>query len=108
MINRFTALRSCLQPVSIRHFSRGCSPVHFKYTSTNLEKGQTTKKPNLKHDQDVQEVEEQKKFDKNQEKLERMEHDSTYKDLKQPNCDKLKKIGDDARIEQNRPDDGVY
>lgn len=108
MIKRFAALRPCLQPVTIRHFSRVCSPLQFKYTPANWEKGQTTSKPNLKHDQSDQEAEEQTKFDKNQEKLERMEHDSTYKDWKQPNCDKLKKIGDDARIEQNRPDDGVY
>ena len=65
-------------------------------------------KSNLKHDQSIEETNEQNLFDKNQDLLERMEHDSTFNDWKKPDDEKLKKIGDDARIEQNRPDDGVY
>ena len=56
MINRFTVLRPCLQPVTIRHFSRVCSPLNFKYTPTIWKnKGETHNKSNLKHDQNAEE-----------------------------------------------------
>ncbi|CCC68510.1 hypothetical protein NCAS_0B04260 [Naumovozyma castellii] len=62
------------------------------------------RKPN----QDAEEAKEQKLFDKNKKRLDKMEHDKTYQEVKQPDCDVLRKRGDDARIEQNRPDDGNY
>lgn len=103
-----TLLRPCFQPMSARHFSRMVMPLQFKQKATVWKNPVSQNKSHLKHDQSKDEVKEQKLFDKNQETLERMEHDSTYNDWKKPDDEKLKKIGDDARIEQNRPDDGVY
>lgn len=71
-------------------------------------------KPGLKHQKQKthlsrEEKQEQKMFDKNQATLDRMEHDSNYHgNEKKPNMEHLKEFGDNARIEQNRPDDGVY
>lgn len=102
---------------SIRQFS--ClahnNPLKFKQlgilsTSSNStwKSSISHNKSHLKPDQSVEETKEQKLFDKNQDFLDRMEHDPSFNDWKKPNDEKLKKIGDDARIEQNRPDDGVY
>ncbi|QLG71102.1 hypothetical protein HG535_0B01400 [Zygotorulaspora mrakii] len=62
--------------------------------------------PGRKVHQDAAEQKEQKLFDKNKAKLEKMEHHEGSD--KRDSRSKLKKRGDDARIEQNRPDDGVY
>ena len=61
----------------------------------------------LKHP-DRQDIKEQKMFDENQAKLEKLEHDKNYKNFTKDSIKNLQKRGDDARIEQNRPDDGVY
>ncbi|CAI4055230.1 hypothetical protein N7582_000277 [Saccharomyces uvarum] len=63
--------------------------------------------PHLKNDQDAAEQKEQHLFDDNKKKLDNLEHGKNP-DFKQPGMEDLKKKGDDARIEQNRPDDGVY
>lgn len=63
--------------------------------------------PHLKNNQDEAEKKEQGLFDSNKEKLDTLEHGKNP-DYKQPGMEDLKKKGDDARIEQNRPDDGVY
>lgn len=63
--------------------------------------------PHLKHDQDAAEQKEQNLFNDNKKKLDNLEHGKNP-DFKQPGMEDLKKKGDDARIEQNRPDDGVY
>lgn len=68
----------------------------------------SSNKDKLKHNQNKEEEREQKLFDKNQERLEKLEHDEDYKDYQQPSQEELKIKGDKARIEQNRPDDGVY
>ncbi|SJM87301.1 related to protein FMP16, mitochondrial [Zygosaccharomyces bailii] len=55
------------------------------------------------------EQKEQNIFDANKAKLESMEHDKANKsDAHVQSCDELRKVGEDAQIEQNRPDDGVY
>ncbi|CCF57253.1 hypothetical protein KAFR_0C02600 [Kazachstania africana CBS 2517] len=61
-----------------------------------------------KEHQNAEEMKEQQLFDKNKENLEKMESDYKYSDFQKPTMEELKKKGDDARIEQNRPDDGVY
>ncbi|CAH1829062.1 unnamed protein product [Saccharomyces cerevisiae] len=53
------------------------------------------------------EKKEQGLFDSNKKRLDTLEHGKNP-DYKQPGMEDLKKKGDDARIEQNRPDDGVY
>ncbi|EJS44276.1 fmp16p [Saccharomyces arboricola H-6] len=63
--------------------------------------------PHLKDKQDAAEKKEQSLFDSNKEKLDSLEHGKST-NFKQPGMEDLKKKGDDARIEQNRPDDGVY
>ncbi|CAI4058046.1 hypothetical protein SKDZ_04G2940 [Saccharomyces kudriavzevii ZP591] len=63
--------------------------------------------PHLKDNQDAAEKKEQSLFDSNKKKLNSLEHDKNP-DYKQPGMEDLQKKGDDARIEQNRPDDGVY
>lgn len=64
------------------------------------------KSPHRKAHLSPEEEKEQKLFDRNKAKLDKLEHNegSSKRDSKA----KLKKRGDDARIEQNRPDDGVY
>lgn len=61
----------------------------------------------MKHP-DAANIKEQKEFDENKEKLEKLEHGDKNTDFKKPSMEELQKRGDDARIEQNRPDDGVY
>ncbi|CAI4037955.1 hypothetical protein SMKI_04G2920 [Saccharomyces mikatae IFO 1815] len=63
--------------------------------------------PHLKNNQDETEKKEQGLFDSNKKKLDSLEHGKNP-NFKQPGMEDLKKKGDDARIEQNRPDDGVY
>lgn len=63
--------------------------------------------PHLKNNQDEAEKKEQGLFDTNKKRLDTLEHGKNP-DYKQPGMEDLKKKGDDARIEQNRPDDGVY
>lgn len=64
-------------------------------------------KQNLKGNQDKAEKAEQKMFDNNQKDLEQFEQG---KGKKRPDysCEDLRVKGENARIEQNRPDDGVY
>lgn len=81
--------------------------------------------PHLKKNLSKLELQQQKLYKRNQTRLESME--SSNKEAsngmffnstnsmkhkvcsyKRPSMTRLKKIGDDARIEQNRPDDGVY
>lgn len=64
--------------------------------------------PHLKDHQTQEEKKEQKLFDENKAKLDKLEHEKNGKDTNRESCDELKKKGDDAQIEQNRPDDGVY
>ncbi|CAI4931106.1 CGH_3_HP_G0032970.mRNA.1.CDS.1 [Saccharomyces cerevisiae] len=63
--------------------------------------------PHLKNNQDEAEKKEQGLFDSNKKRLDTLEHGKNPY-YKQPGMEDLKKKGDDARIEQNRPDDGVY
>ncbi|CCD22524.1 Fmp16p NDAI_0A03670 [Naumovozyma dairenensis CBS 421] len=78
---------------------------HMYYTTKVKPVGESG---HVKPNQDELETKEQNVFDTNKKKLERMEHDKTYTEFKQDDCDVLRKKGDDARIEQNRPDDGNY
>ncbi|EDO16772.1 hypothetical protein Kpol_526p25 [Vanderwaltozyma polyspora DSM 70294] len=56
-----------------------------------------------------EERQEQNMFNKNKAILEKMEHDKLNHDNElKPDMETLKQFGDNARIEQNRPDDGVY
>lgn len=67
--------------------------------------------PQRKQHLSSEEQKEQKLFDDNKAKLDKMEHEhgeGAAADANRKSCEELKKIGDDARIEQNRPDDGVY
>lgn len=65
--------------------------------------------PQRKQNLNAEEQKEQKLFDDNKAKLDKMEHHTEDgADANRKSCEELKKIGDDARIEQNRPDDGVY
>lgn len=91
---------------TIRNYSV-LSPLRFQF-SPRWSQGTRDNKSHLKRDQTEAEVQEQAKFDKNQERLEKMEHDSKYHNWKAPNDEQLKKTGDDARIEQYKADDGVY
>lgn len=52
----------------------------------------------------------QKDMEENQRKLEQLEkkQKSIESDLQRPSREELKKKGDDAQVEQHRPDDGVY
>ncbi|GAV55648.1 hypothetical protein ZYGR_0AY00400 [Zygosaccharomyces rouxii] len=66
--------------------------------------------PHRKENLTGSEQKEQKDFDENQARLEEMEH-SHGKDVDythQRSEAELRKTGEDAQIEQNRPDDGVY
>ncbi|CAR29357.1 ZYRO0G06776p [Zygosaccharomyces rouxii] len=66
--------------------------------------------PHRKDNLTADEQTEQKNFDDNQARLEEMEHSRT-KDVDythQRSEAELRKIGEDAQVEQNRPDDGVY
>lgn len=64
-------------------------------------------KDHLKKDQNATEKAEQKMFDENQKDLEQLEHGKSTKSHNYK-CDDLREKGENARIEQNRPDDGVY
>lgn len=64
-------------------------------------------KDHLKKKQDATEKAEQKMFDKNKKELEQFEHGKGKKSHDYRNQD-LREKGENARIEQNRPDDGVY
>lgn len=64
--------------------------------------------PHRKANQNAEEKKEQSLFDQNQAKLDKLEHENGTKDADRGSCEELKKKGDDAQIEQNRPDDGVY
>ncbi|SCU99808.1 LANO_0F03774g1_1 [Lachancea nothofagi CBS 11611] len=52
----------------------------------------------------------QEELDSNKKKLEELEKKKGGKnhDYERPSRDQLKKRGDDAQVEQQRPDDGVY
>lgn len=71
-------------------------------------RGSLMVKSHQKANLNTEEVKEQKMFDRNKKKLERLEHDSDYKSTKAPSEKKLQEKGRTAPIEQNRPDDGVY
>lgn len=64
--------------------------------------------PHQKSNLSPEEQREQKLFDENKARLEKLEHAKIYDGSQRESCEELKKKGDDARIEQNRPDDGVY
>ncbi|KAL3233684.1 hypothetical protein RNJ44_03724 [Nakaseomyces bracarensis] len=63
-------------------------------------------KDHLKKDQDQYEKQEQKMFDKNKKDLEQFEHGN--KKSRDYKAEDLQEKGENARVEQNRPDDGVY
>lgn len=60
----------------------------------------------MKHP-DAENIKEQKEFDLNKKKLENLEHGG-HSNVMKPSMEKLQQEGENARIEQNRPDDGVY
>lgn len=60
----------------------------------------------MKHP-DAEDIKEQKEFDLNKKKLENLEHGG-HSNIMKPSMEKLQQEGENARIEQNRPDDGVY
>ncbi|CCK69943.1 Fmp16p KNAG_0D01920 [Huiozyma naganishii CBS 8797] len=62
----------------------------------------------LKSDQSTEEKKEQKLFDKNKARLEKLETGKGPRGFKRPSEKALQEKGENARIEQNRPDDGVY
>lgn len=64
--------------------------------------------PHQKHNLSPEEKKEQKLFDDNKAKLDKLEHEKSYDGTERESCEELKKKGDDAQIEQNRADDGVY
>lgn len=65
--------------------------------------------PHRKDHQSPSEQKEQSSFDENQAKLEQMEHSRRLNaDYNQRTESELRKTSDDAQVEQNRPDDGVY
>lgn len=64
--------------------------------------------PHQKHNLSPDEQREQKLFDENKARLEKLEHDKIYESCGKESFEELKKKGEDAPIEQNRPDDGVY
>ncbi|CCH58654.1 hypothetical protein TBLA_0A08650 [Henningerozyma blattae CBS 6284] len=77
------------------------------YTTAKLFQAQLKKHLSQTERQD------QSLFKRNKKLLEDMEFHShkkrfTKKAGMRPSMEELKKMGDDARIEQNRPDDGVY
>ncbi|QLQ79572.1 hypothetical protein HG537_0C02190 [Torulaspora globosa] len=67
-----------------------------------------TRLPHQKTNLSPEERNEQKLFDENKARLEKLEQAKIYDGSQRETCEELKKKGDDARIEQNRPDDGVY
>ena len=64
--------------------------------------------PHRKEHQNAEEQKEQKLFDQNKSKLDNLEHEHGVKNTDTESCEELKKKGEDAQVEQNRPDDGVY
>lgn len=70
-------------------------------TTTMLKENHKMKHP------DAEDIKEQKEFDLNKKKLEKLEH-GDHSNIMKPSMEKLQEEGENARIEQNRPDDGVY
>jgi len=87
-----------LRPVIL---SARYSAVRLISTTSSCARDHRMKHPN------PEDVKEQKKFDANKKKLEKLEHGG-HSGIKKPSMEKLQQKGEDARIEQNRPDDGVY
>lgn len=64
--------------------------------------------PHRKEHQSPEEQKEQSLFDQNKRRLDKLEHEKGTEGADRESCDELRKKGDNAQIEQNRPDDGVY
>ncbi|SMN21906.1 similar to Saccharomyces cerevisiae YDR070C FMP16 Putative protein of unknown function [Maudiozyma saulgeensis] len=87
-----------LRPVVV---STRYSMVRMMSSTRNCAKDHRMKHP------DAEDVKEQRKFDANKKKLEKLEHGG-HSGIMKPSMEKLQQKGENARIEQNRPDDGVY
>lgn len=80
-------------------------------SSRTFATSQTVRLPERKKNLNAAEQKEQNLFNKNKEKLERLESDATKDredDISHPSSEVLQEKGEEARVEQNRPDDGVY
>ncbi|CCE63066.1 hypothetical protein TPHA_0D04320 [Tetrapisispora phaffii CBS 4417] len=99
----------CLQ-VSKWQVLYGARRVPVQMFSTSKESSFDDRDLHQKMHQSKDEKKEMKVFHKNQKTLEKMESKKKrcHVGEKKPDMETLKKFGEDARVAQNRPDDGVY